>query len=55
MVGVGVMKLLGVVAHLDPKVNVVSRFARVPGYPKSVGSRGVFEIDPTLWISHLSH
>lgn len=55
MVGVSTTKLLGVVTHLDPKVNVVSRFARVPGYPKSVGSRGFFEIDPTLWISHLSH
>jgi hypothetical protein len=55
MVGVGVMKLLGVVTHLDPKVNVVSRFARVPGYPKSVGSRGVFEIDPTPPQNDVSH
>jgi len=28
MVGVGVTKLLGLRVHLDPKVNVVSRFAR---------------------------
>jgi hypothetical protein len=55
MVGVGVTKLLGVVTHLDPKVNVVSRFARVPGYPKSVGSRGVFEIDPTPPQNDVSH
>jgi len=39
---VGVTKLLVVVTHLDPKVNVVSRFARGAEYPKSVGSRGFF-------------
>ena len=55
MVGLGVTKLLGLEVHLDPKVNVVSRFARGAEYPKSVGSRGFFEIDPALWISHLSH
>jgi hypothetical protein len=55
MAGVSTTKLLGVVTHLDPKVNVVSRFARVPGYPKSVGSRGVFEIDPTPPQNDVSH
>ena len=48
MVGVDVKKLLGVVTHLDPKVNVVSRFARGDEYPKSVGSRGCFGFDPTV-------
>ena len=28
MVGLDITKLLGAVTHLDPKVNVVSRFAR---------------------------
>ena len=55
MVGVGVTKLLGVVTHLDPKVNVVSRFARGTEYPKSVGSRGFFEIDPTPPQNDVSH
>jgi len=42
-------------ANLRLKVKVVSRSAEQPFYPKSVGSRGFFEIDPTLWISDLSH
>ena len=48
MAGVSITKLLGVVTHLDPKVNVVSRFARGAEYPKSVGSRGCFGFDPTV-------
>mgnify|MGYP003642454283 FL=1 len=48
MVEMGITKLLGVVTHLDPKVNVVSRFARGAEYPKSVGSRGCFGFDPTV-------
>jgi len=55
MVEMGITKLLGVVTHLDPKVNVVSRFARGAEYPKSVGSRGVFEIDPTPPQNDVSH
>jgi len=39
---------LAVVTYLDPKVNVVSRFGRGAGYPKSVGSRGCFGFDPTV-------
>lgn len=48
MVGLGVTKLLGLGVNLDPKVNVVSRFARGAEYPKSVGSRGCFGFDPTV-------
>lgn len=48
MVGLDITKLLGAVTHLDPKVNVVSRFARGAEYPKSVGSRGCFGFDPTV-------
>ena len=48
MVGLDVTKLLAAVTHLDPKVNVVSRFARGAEYPKSVGSRGCFGFDPTV-------
>ena len=45
---VSVTKPLVVVTYLDPKVNVVSRFGRGAGYPKSVGSRGCFGFDPTV-------
>jgi len=48
MAGLDITKLLGAVTHLDPKVNVVSRFARGAEYPKSVGSRGCFGFDPTV-------
>ena len=48
MVGLDITKLLGAVTHLDPKVNVVSRFARGTEYPKSVGSRGCVGFDPTV-------
>ncbi len=48
MVGLDITKLLGAATHLDPKVNVVSRFARGAEYPKSVGSRGCFGFDPTV-------
>ena len=33
MVGVGVIKLLGAVIHLDPKVKAVSRFGAASIYP----------------------
>jgi hypothetical protein len=45
----------GIAINLQAKVKVVSRSAEQPFYPKSVGSRGFFEIDPTLCISDLSH
>ena len=50
-----VLESLGAETYLDPKVNVVSRFGRGPVYPKSVGSRGFFEIDPTPPQNDVSH